>query len=292
MFLGRNDSNPYTGPRFRIQMHVEGQPAAGEMLLRFVGDRLTFRISSDLPAREAYLRTNLGRGSVLHAEVVREYRRELIRWSFRAKPDPAALTPPGTGWRDIPMNRNRSNATTWEAELTLTQVGFFNAKPYLVHEHGRQVWPAGANVGITVHPSEYRTANTIYCAFARMFAETKTALATAQSDPLLERLDKHHYTVIPPSGKLRDLIKEFPHIFGTLRCRILHLLPVSPTPTTYARFGRYGSPYAAEDLTAIDPALVEFDRRTTGLEQFEELTYAAHCRAGRPTRSSEQGFVF
>ncbi|MGZ8920520.1 MAG: alpha-amylase family glycosyl hydrolase, partial [Limisphaerales bacterium] len=83
------------------------------------------------------------------------------------------------------------------------------------------------------------------------------------------------------SGKFRDLIKEFPHIFGTLGCRILHLLPVNPTPTTYARFGRYGSPYAAEDLTAIDPALVEFDRRTTGVEQFQEITYAAHCLGGR-----------
>src|SRR5262249_49075016 len=35
------------------------------------------------------------------------------------------------------------------------------------------------------------------------------------------------------------------------------------------------------DLTAIDPALVEFDRRTTGVEQFCELTHAAHLRNGR-----------
>jgi len=104
---------------------------------------------------------------------------------------------------------------------------------------------------------------------------------TIKSDPNLDRLDKQHYTVIPPSGKLRDLVKEFPHIFETLGCRILHLLPVNPTPTTYARFGRYGSPYAAEDLTMIDPALVEFDRRSTGVEQFQELTYSAHCRGGR-----------
>jgi glycosidase len=82
--------------------------------------------------------------------------------------------------------------------------------------------------------------------------------------------------VIPPSGTLRDVIKELPHILGKLGCRILHLLPVNPTPTTYARFGRFGSPYATLDLTAIDPALVVFDKRTTGIDQFRELTYAAH----------------
>src|SRR5690606_21770480 len=72
-----------------------------------------------------------------------------------------------------------------------------------------------------------------------------------------------------------------PHIFHTLGCRILHLLPVHPTPTTFARFGRLGSPYAALDLTAVDPALVEFDHRTTGIDQFVELTRAVHDFGGR-----------
>ena len=31
-------------------------------------------------------------------------------------------------------------------------------------------------------------------------------------------------------------------IVNQLGCRIIHLLPVHPTPTTYARFGRFGSP--------------------------------------------------
>jgi len=66
-----------------------------------------------------------------------------------------------------------------------------------------------------------------------------------------------------------------------LGCRIIHLLPIHPTPTTYARFGRFGSPYAALDLTAIDPALVEFDKRTTGVDQFIELTDAAHSLGAR-----------
>src|SRR5205814_3210024 len=57
--------------------------------------------------------------------------------------------------------------------------------------------------------------------------------------------------------------------------------PVNPTPTTYARLGRFGSPYAVQDLTAIDLSLVEFDRRTTGVDQFRELTYGTHLHDGK-----------
>src|SRR5688572_11047682 len=200
-------------------MRVDLQPEAGTRLLRFVGDRLVFRISSpENAAAAAYLRTNLGRGSVLHAEVVREYRRELIRWNLQTQADPAARTPPGTAWREIPMRA--VNGGGWETELTLTEVGYFQAKPYLLTENGRQIWPQGPNIGVTVHPSDYRTANTIYCAFPRMFGESKAATSAIKPDLYLDQLDKQQYTVIPPSGKLRDLIKEFPHIFGTLGCRI------------------------------------------------------------------------
>jgi starch synthase (maltosyl-transferring) len=57
---------------------------------------------------------------------------------------------------------------------------------------------------------------------------------------------------LPPSGKFRDLTRSCPSS-SKLGCRIIHLLPVHPTPTTYARFGRFGSPYAALDLTALIP---------------------------------------
>lgn len=260
-------------------MHVEMSPTPGEMLLRYVGDRIRFSIRSSQSVPQAFLRTNLGRGSFLHAEIVQEYREELSRWPHRAIQTPSTNQPRGMAWRDIPLRWKNDH---WETDLTLCEVGFFNAKAYVVDEHGRHIWPDGANIGITVHPNEYRTGNTVYCAFPRMFGETKSALSTAgMLDPAVERLDKPQYTVIPPSGKFRDLIREFPHIFNTLGCRILHLLPVNPTPTTYARFGRYGSPYACEDLVMVDPALVEFDRRTNGIEQFQELTYAAHSRGGR-----------
>ncbi len=73
------------------------------------------------------------------------------------------------------------------------------------------------------------------------------------------KLDQDGYAVIPPSGTFRDLIGELDFIIGELGCRILLLLPIHPTPTTYGRMGRFGSPYAALSFTAVDPALAEFD---------------------------------
>ncbi|MGN6642083.1 MAG: alpha-amylase family glycosyl hydrolase, partial [Verrucomicrobiota bacterium] len=171
----------------------------------------------------------------------------------------------------------------WSLELPLAEVGFFQAKAYLLDSKGWQHWPEGADIGVSVHPNSYRTTNTIYCAFPRLLGSTKIAVSTRNEklEGQIQQIEDHGFTIIPPSGKLRDLIQALPHIVDTLGCRVLHLLPVNPTPTTYARFGRFGSPYAALDLTAIDPALVVFDQRTTGVDQFRELTYAAHLRGAR-----------
>ena len=155
------------------------------------------------------------------------------------------------------------NADGWQIELPLAEVGYFKAKPYLLDEKDWQHWPDGSDVGISVHPNFARTANTIYCAFTRLFGTTKNLASTADEklEAQLKSLDAKNFTVIPPSGTFRDLARQLPHIVQKLGCRILHLLPIHPTPTTYARFGRFGSPYAALDLTAVDPALVEFDKR-------------------------------
>ena len=246
-------------------------PEPGERLARFVGDRLRFtladRAGRAVPAGwTARLRTNLGRAAARRREIVDAHTAQL----------PAA----GASWHDLPM---RPEGAAWTLELALTEVGYFQAKPYFLDPQGWQHWPAGTDTGIAVHPDRHRTANTIYCAFTRMFGPSRTArdtTAPALVEPIAE-LDAAGYTVIPPSGRFRDLIAQLPHIVDTLGCRILHLLPVGPTPTTYARFGRFGSPYASLDLTAIDPALVEFDRRTTGVEQFEELARATHARGAR-----------
>ena len=103
----------------------------------------------------------------------------------------------------------------------------------------------------------------------------------ALSTRRVKSLDEAGYTVIPPSGTFRDLIGELDFIIGHLGCRIVQLLPIHPTPTTYARMGRFGSPYAALSFTAVDPALAEFDPKATPMEQFVELVDAVHARGAR-----------
>ncbi|MEO6035494.1 MAG: alpha-amylase family glycosyl hydrolase, partial [Verrucomicrobiota bacterium] len=244
--------------------NAEMNPAAGERVLHFVGDTIRISIrSGDAPRNaRAFLRTNLGKATVTREEII----------SSHAGKRPMSIA----FWRDVPMEEIHDGE--WQVELPLTEPGYFRAKAYVVDSQGRQTWPSGTDLGLSVHPDGYRTANTIYCAFTRMFGASKNLRITRDEklEAQLKKLDDRGFTVIPPSGKFRDLIKELPHIIDTLGCRVIHLLPVNPTPTTFARFGRFGSPYACEDLTAVDPALVEFDQRTTGVEQFCELTYEAH----------------
>ena len=245
-------------------------PAPGERFVRFVGDRVRFSLKvspGQPPGARAFLRTNIGNAARLYREIIRTHAgRHPLSVAF---------------WRDIPMQASENGE--WFVDLPMVDAGFWRAKAYLLDPAGRQHWPDGPDAGLSIHPDSYRTWNTIYCAFTRMFGPNKAARST--HDEVLEKqlgqLDNAGYTVIPPSGKLRDLIGELDHIIGGLGCRILHLLPVNPTPTTFARMGRFGSPYACEDLIAIDPALVQFDQRTTGVDQFQELANEVHRRDGR-----------
>ncbi len=246
-------------------------PAPGERCQRFVGDRIRFHLQkpegvSSTHGWQARLRTNLGRAEILRREIIDAHTKSL----------PLA----GASWRDWPMKEEKDG---WSVEVPLAEVGYFKSKAYLLDPEGWQHWPDGPDIGVSVHPNQFRTANIIYCAFPRLFGATRSAITTRNEklEDQIQEIEEHGFTIIPPSGKLRDLIQALPHIVDVLGCRILHLLPVNPTPTTYARFGRFGSPYAALDLTAIDPALVVFDKRTTGVDQFRELTFAAHQRGAR-----------
>jgi predicted glycogen debranching enzyme len=244
-------------------------PSPGEGLLRFIGDRVSFslRPASAVPEStgyRAFLRTNLGRRPALLREQI-ERRPQLLR---------------GQAWSDLAMTRFEGE---WRIDLPLVETGYFEAKAYAVDTQGLQQWPEGPNVGVSVHANDYRTRNTIYCAFPRMFGETKERQSTRSEwrEVQLTELDRLQYTVIPPSGTLRDLTRQLGHIMDDLGCRILHLLPINPAPTTFARMGRFGSPYACLRLTGIDLALVEFDKRTTAVDQFRELAYAVHSKNGR-----------
>ncbi|HEX7653636.1 MAG TPA: alpha-amylase family glycosyl hydrolase, partial [Verrucomicrobiae bacterium] len=245
-------------------------PAPNERRLAFVGDTIRFelKLDSPLPGRKytARLRTNLGRAAARRSEII------------AARGANGVAT--NSSWRDIPMH---PSSTGWQIDIPLAEVGFFKAKAYLLDEKNWQHWPDGEDMGISVHPNFARTANTIYCAFTRLFGPSKSLANTAEPtlENQLQALEAKGYATLPPSGKFRDLTKQLPFIVHKLGCRIIHLLPVNPTPTTYARFGRFGSPYAALDLTAVDPALVEFDQHTTGIEQFCELTEAAHTLGAR-----------
>jgi starch synthase (maltosyl-transferring) len=245
-------------------------PAPGEHLLRFVGDRL--RVTLELPEGSlaplrGFLRTNLTRARVARAEVV-------AQTGLREQEE---LTFAGASWRDIPLVQQ---GATYALELPLLETGHFLAKAYFRDEGGRQYWPEGHDLSIAVHPDRLRTANVIYCAFARAVGAAASAAPSPEQLPVVRELDAQGWSVIPPSATLRSLTRALPHIFDELGCRILHLLPIGRVPTTYARMGRFGSPYAQLDMTSIDPALVELDRRTTGVQQFRELADGVHLRSG------------
>jgi glycogen debranching enzyme len=245
-------------------------PAPGTQLLRFVGDRLRVVLKAPAeigPGARGFLRTNLTRAALLRAGVVAE----------AGLRDQGAATFAGAAWRDLPLE---CAAGGWAGELPLLEVGSFRAKPYCTDAAGRQHWPVGGDVVLSVHPDHLRSGNTVYCAFVRTAGASNLELAVSGHEAAIRELDARGFTVIPPSGTLRGLVRALPHVFDSLGCRVLQLLPIGPVPTTYGRRGRYGSPYAALDLTAIDPALVEFDRRSTAVDQFQELADAVHTRDG------------
>ena len=245
-------------------------PTPGERLVRFVGDKIHFTLRHEKKPGDknlrALLRTNLGRANARRREIIAAHA--------------GGAVVANSSWRDVPM---QETADGWSIELPLAEVGYFKAKAYLLDDKNWQHWPDGSDVGISVHPNFARTANTIYCAFTRLFGATKNLASTADEklETQLKSLEAQGYAALPPSGKFRDLTQKLPFIVNKLGCKIIHLLPVHPTPTTYARFGRTGSPSAALDLTAVDPALVEFDKRTTGIDQFCELTQTAHALNAR-----------
>ena len=219
------------------------------------------------PAWRALLRTNLGRAAARRREIIAAHA--------------GGAGPAGASWRDVPMQKT---GDVWEIELPLAEAGFFKAKAYLLDEKGWQHWPEGPDVGICVHPDFARTANTIYCAFTAAVRRDQTTAVharrkTRSADRIARRERFHRHSALRQTARpCAPVAAHRPHP------RLPH--PASAAGASrrrppYARFGRFGSPYAALDLTAIDPALVEFDQRTTGVDQFCELTYAAHSLGAR-----------
>ena len=234
----------------------------------FRGDMIVFTLTLPGPGKgRAFLRTNIGRGAI-----TREETRRQIHF----------VEPPlGRDWFDIPMQP--AGKGRFQITLPLLEIGHFEAKAFFSPEKSHTpVWAPGPNTTVNVEPAHTCCANIIYNAFVRQFGPNKSGtFEDAAREQNIQSLDKDGYTVIPPSGTFRDLIAELDFIIGRLGCRFIQLLPIHPTPTTYGRLGRFGSPYAALSFTAVDPALAQFDTKTTPLEQFAELVDAVHARQAK-----------
>lgn len=242
-------------------------PAPGEHAIHFRGDTVTFTLENHTGKQgKAWLRSNIGHAHVRHAEIIKHAEQ--------------GLPPLSRDWHDLPMDQTDGG---FSITLPLLGVGRFEAKAYFIADGSDKIlWPAGGNSVLKIEPAETCASNTMYTAFVRQFGEAKYKGAVAeQEEPAVQQLDEAGYAVIPKSGKFRDLIQELDFIVGTLRCKIVQLLPIHPTPTTYARMGRFGSPFAVMDLLDVDPALAEFDQHTTPLDQFQELVDEVHKRNAR-----------
>ncbi|MCK5542023.1 MAG: glycogen debranching enzyme N-terminal domain-containing protein [Desulfobacterales bacterium] len=239
-------------------------PLPGEPFVMFCGDLFTFTLELSFEViGDAWVRTDLGGAVKSRTESIKKIENDEIKLNG--------------AWYDYKMEKKSS--TLFVATLPLNEVGHFQAKCFFLKKNSNvPVWPTGENTIINVESAGTCCSNIIYNAFVRQFGKTKRNKDDDLS--LVNQLDKKNYTVIPESGKFRDLKKRVEFIFSDLGCRVLHLLPIHPTPTTYARMGRFGSPYAALNFTDVDSALIEFDTSATPLEQFMELVDTVHYHHG------------
>jgi predicted glycogen debranching enzyme len=242
-------------------------PIPGSFHLKWAGDFFEVSLRLDSPRKgRAVFRTNLGRAHIR--------RQEIIACTESGEPELAR------DWHDVPMRE--AGPGRFSVRIPLTQVGVFAGKACFF-AHGSHVpeWPAGDNLRIKVEPAHTACANTMYTAFVRQFgAAIQHSPRNDDTRGHEQALDHLGYTVVPPSGTFRDLVRRLDTILHTMRFRIVQLLPVHPTPVTYGRMGRYGSAFAALDFLSVDPALAEFDTHATPLDQFRELVAAVHSRAG------------
>ncbi len=183
-------------------------------------------------------------------------------------------------WHDIPMYPHASQPHTYVAAIPLHEPGVFEAKAFFLPANDdTPIWPEGPNLRLKVEPALTVAANTIYTAFVRQFGPNRTRQEEPPVPPeTLQLLEDNDWTVIPESGTFRELAAQLDHIVHTLGFRIIQLLPIHPVPTTFARMGRFGSPFASMDFFDVDPALAEFDRTSTPLDQFHELVDGIHRR--------------
>ena len=246
---------------------MEQLPEVGSFNLKWVADifKVTLKLDSPVKGR-AVFRTNIGKAHIKREEII----------ASKESGDPILAR----DWHDVPMIEKAPGV--FSLSIPLLEVGIFSGKACFFAE-GSDVpqWPDGDNMIIKVEPAHTACANTMYSAFVRQFGEAlHNNPDNGELSDCISTLDHRGYTVIPPSGTFRDLMRRLDTIMGVEHFRILQLLPVHPVPTTYARMGRFGSAFAALDFFSVDPCLAEFDKSATPLDQFRELIADVHSRGG------------
>ncbi len=229
-------------------LSLKQTPEPNEEFIRYCGDLITFSLKVSSPQNgEAFLRTNIGNAKIRRKEII-----------DRVEKDKPLLD---ADWHDIKMTQ--TGECEFSISLPLLETGIFAAKAFF-KDPGKEkiLWPEGNNVKIKVEPADTVAVNTVYTAFVRQFINA--GLAAPRSP-----------------GTFRNLIKELDHITGELGFKNIQLLPIHPVPTSFAKMGTYGSPFAVLDLKNVNPAYAEFDTSATPLQQFGELVDAIHLRSAK-----------
>ena len=256
-------------------MTITQFPAPGGRFLRHSGDTVSFelRVAGAPDGGRAVLRTSLGGA--------RRWRRETIASMDEDRP-PLALD-----WNDVPMEEvgcaeDAPGVRRFAVRVPLVDIGFFRAKAcYFEPGSTRPLWPDGSDVEIKVSPAWTVQGASIYCAFPRQFGPACEAERSGPAPSEATALDGRGWAAIPPEGTFRALARRLDTIVLDEGFRVVQLLPVHPVPTTFARMGRFGSPFAALDFLSVNPALAEFDPAATPLDQFREFVDAVHVRGAR-----------
>src|ERR1044071_5196597 len=113
-------------------------PAPDARALRFVGDKAKIELKGGPAGAKGFLRTNIGRAAALRAEIIEAHNQQVAAHGLPVSYRAAMPVLNGASWRDIPMRKVEGG---WEIELTLSEVGYFQAKAFFVDETGRQHWP-------------------------------------------------------------------------------------------------------------------------------------------------------
>ena len=242
-------------------------PNSNEELIRYCGDLISFSLKISEPLKgDAFLRTNIGNAKILRKEIIDSVEKDIPRID--------------ADWYDIKMEK--ISDTYFSVVLPLIEIGVFSAKTFFKEAESDKIcWPEGDNVKIKVEPADTVAFNSIYTAFVRQF----TAPPLKDSDSVYVshalRDSCGNKEECNSSGTFRNLIKELDHITGELGFKNIQLLPIHPVPTSFAKMGTYGSPFAVLDLKNINPAYAEFDTSSTPMQQFEELVDAIHLRSSK-----------